>query len=385
MYPSYSRQICDQHPVELNKLARLAIEYAQKYFQQAQLVPHVHFELEGCVKSPGMLKIDFDRINGAFAKRGIEGKLIPEYWQNQWEFVSEFAGQSPLKEADNLTHVINWLPTLFKEQGIEVTLIKPVVWSGDSAQLARGSKSIFKSLDRQIHIPNAIQVNVSVSDLNGDNLIATGDLGEAIQLCLIKRSLACSLLFLPESEAFERLKLKSAYGLSEELCSPCDISGGHQGSVALYRQRGKHNQMLGQEPLIVNHLHEALVVTENWQKTARIEHRLGASSKLYNAYLNVLFVLLATIDALTMDNEDVKQHLARATVTTLPESIEDLDGAVGALTLFKQDNWFSEAINSLQCRIDGVALEPGSGLGDKIKAAFVAQYGGTRAIIHTNN
>ena len=368
----------------LNALSIQAIELAQQCFESNELTPHIHFELEGCVKSVDNKKINFQQINHAFEQNGIEGILVPEYWHNQWEYVSSFSGQSPLKEAQNLTSVIHWLPQLFRQQGICETLIQPVVWSGDSAQLVGGSKSIFKSLDRQIHIPNAIQINLSVSDNQGHNLIAQGALGEHIQLSLMNRSLGCCLLYLPEEDAFERLKLKSVYGLEDELCSPNNISGGHQGSIALYRQLGKHNQKLGQEPLIVNHFNEAIVSSDNWQKTARIEHRLGASSQHYNAYVNVLFALLNMIEVIECQPDDRSSSSDKQFDRSLPLSLYDDNSEIGAISLFAQDTWFEQAVNRLEQRFQGVASESNSGLGTRIKAAILTQYLGTEAIIFQN-
>ena len=374
----------NQRHALLNALSTLAIDLAQKYFKLNELIPHIHFELEGCVKSVDNRKINFQQINRAFEQKGVEGILVPEYWHNQWEYVSSFSGQTPLKEAQNLSFVINWLPQLFRQQGISETLIQPVVWSGDSAQLVGGSKQILKSLDRQIHIPNAIQINLSVSDKKGRNLIAQGPLGEHIQLSLMNRSRGCCLLYLPEQDAFERLKLKSVYGLEDELCSPNDISGGHQGSIALYRQLGKHNQKLGQEPLIVNHFNEVIVSSDNWQKTARIEHRLGASSKHYNAYVNVLFALLNVIEAIECNSDERKKSSDKLSDMTLPLSLHDENEELGAVSLFAQDTWFEQAVNKLEKRFQGVDCCSGTGLGTRIKTAILALYIGNEAIIHKN-
>ena len=375
----------------LDTLAITAIEILQSYLNSLGLSAHIHFELEGCVrnKTQQTIAINFAKINKKIAEHGIEGQLVPEYWRNQWEYVSLFAGQSPLKEAHNLTNVIKLLPSLFKQQNIDEVLIKPVVWSGDQAQLLLGSKNIFQGLNKSIHIPNAIQTNISVSDDQGNNLIADSRLGECLQQCLMNTSYACALLFLPEHDAYERLTLKNKYGLNDELCSPTDISGGHQGSIALYRQYGKHNQVLGEDVLIVNHLNEPLVKQLNWQKTARIEHRLGASSLHYNAYVNVIFALLNVVDAVKVFRDKSNKELSVTSSssplsTPLPSSLFDDKEALGAYSLFEQDNWFEQSLN----QIEYVMVAPNNsqplGIGSKIKRAILNKYHNKKIVLTTS-
>ena len=187
------------------------------------------------------------------------------------------------------------------------------------------------------------------------------------------------MIYLPEEEAFERLALKSKYGLAAELCSPIDISGGHQGSIALYKEVGKHNQAMGEEPLLYDHNNEVLVSLQNWQKTARIEHRIGASSIQYNAYFNIIYALLNLIDALEVYKGDNCRRLLRkeAHQQDLPLSLYDnnLTTDVGAISLFENDNWFSESLNKLSGQSLGRNEIIGqSDLGDKLKQMILAPY-----------
>ncbi|GAA5139122.1 hypothetical protein [Thalassotalea piscium] len=370
----------------LDNLAIKAIELLQCFLGKKQLTAHIHFELEGCVRSntKKTVTIDFAQINKAISALGIEGELVPEYWRNQWEFVSIFAGQSPLKEAHNLTKIMYILPRLFRQQGIEHVLINPVIWGGDQAELLLGSKNIFQGLNKSIHIPNAIQINVSISDANGNNLIATTALGEYLQQCFINTSFDCALLFLPEHDAFERLKLKSDYGLNDELCSPIDISGGHQGSIALYRKYGKHNQTLGEDVLIVNHLSEPLVKQVNWEKTARIEHRLGAASLQYNAYVNVVFTLLNVVDAVKAFEEN-NRFVAPLNALTkpLPLSLYDEGRVLGAYSLFKKALWFEQRLNEIEhIMLAGSACLPEK-IGSKIKNTILDKYCNKKIVFST--
>ena len=372
----------------LDTLAITAIEFLQSYLTSLGLSAHIHFELEGCVRSQRQhtIAINFAKINKKIAEHGIEGQLVPEYWRNQWEYVSLFAGQSPLKEAHNLTNVIKLLPSLFKQQNIDEVLIKPVVWGGDQAQLLLGSKNIFQGLNKNIHIPNAIQTNISISDEQGTNLLADSPLGECLQQCLMNTSYACALLFLPEHDAYERLTLKSKYGLNDELCSPTDISGGHQGSIALYRQYGKHNQILGEDVLIVNHLNEPLVKQVNWQKTARIEHRLGASSLHYNAYVNVVFALLNVVDAIKVFRYDSGKNVANAHSSPpvskpLPSSLLDDEKGLGAYSLFEQDNWFEQGLNEIEQLMIAHNNDQPIRIGSKIKHAILNIYRNKKIVL----
>lgn len=364
-----------------------AIVLLQEYLNHLGFKAQIHFELEGCYKIPhNANEINLTVINHALSLLDIDGEIVHEYWNNQWEYVSLFNGQSPLKEADNLARAINHLPAIFAQHGITETLIQPVVWSGDQGKLALGSRDIFTTDTRAVHIPNAIQINVSVINEQGVNIISHNGFGEYLQQCFLQTSKACSLLYLPEEEAFERLKLKSYYGLAEELCSPCDISGGHQGSIALYKELGKHNQPMGEETLLFDQHNKTLVTENHWQKTARIEHRLGASSKSYNPYANVLFALINVVDALEAYlQESFPSDLHYSTQTVeLPKSLynqspktaDGAKGSLGAIELFRRCHWFSERINKVQqfmSTINDESRQPAY-LGDLVKQKILDKY-----------
>ncbi len=324
----------------LNKLAESIIISLQQYINTLGYRPVVHFELEGCYQKRNNISVDYNNVNQSLSKLGIDGEVVAEYWSNQWEYVSLFNGQSPLKEAQNLHNAIHILPKLFARQGVDNTLIKPVVWAGDTGKLASGCNNIFSLDKRAVHIPNAVQINVSLQDKNNSNVLTSGDFAERLQENFMATSLPCCLLYLPEEDAFERLALKTKYGLAAELCSPVDISGGHQGSVALYRDIGKHNQKMGVEPILYDDKNNVLLSRDNWHKTARIEHRLGASSERYNPFLNVIYALLNIIDTL----DDVKPQLS-AKSTQLPASLYDKSDCFGAIALFAGDSWFSQTID----------------------------------------
>ncbi len=375
-------------------LAKQAILLFQRYIKERGYTALVHFELEGCYQAPisdPNFKLDYQQANKLLASLSIDGELVPEFWSNQWEYVSKQNGQSPLKEADNLMSAINKLPQIFAMQGIEKTYIKPVVWSGDQGKLARGGSDIFTTDNRMVHIPNAVQVNVSVEDVAGKNIIIEKGFGEYLQQCFLQTSLACCLLYLPEQEAFDRLQLKSQYGLSNELCSPTDISGGHQGSIALYKEVGKHNQAMGETALIYDQYNKIIVSEQDWHKTARIEHRLGASSVHYNAYVNVAYALANVVDAIDVYQKQSCEEklLTLDKSTALANGLTDtqgVDGAVagiGAINLFEKDLWFSRCIN----RVEKSLRENDNkiySLGDRLKQAILEKYTQHQIIMPSN-
>ena len=376
-----------QQALQLQHLTIDAITLVQNYLERLGYRAQIHFELEGCYRfenNPNQI-VDFSQVNQCLRQLNIEGEIVCEYWRNQWEYVSLFNGQTPLKEAHNLQRFITKIPQLFQQlygkNTVIETLIQPVVWSGDQGKLVAGSDQIFTNDTRAVHIPNAVQLNVSVLDSRGNNLIAKECFGEYVQNCFLRTSLECCLLYLPEEAAFERLALKTRYGLAQELCSPVDISGGHQGSVALYKKLGKHNQNMGEEPLLYDSYNNVLSVQQNWQKTARIEHRLGASSIHYNPFINVLYGLLNVLDAVQAYEQEPCLLTNSFTSISLPPSLftdKANVATLGAVDLFKASTWFSESINLIEEKMTSVktksVLDCPMKLGDKIQQAILAQY-----------
>jgi hypothetical protein len=376
-----------QQPLLLQHLIIDAITLVHNYIEKLGYRAQIHFELEGCYRFENNVdkKLDFGQINQCLRQLDIEGEIVCEYWRNQWEYVSLFNGQTPLKEAHNLQRVITKLPQLFQQfygkNTVVETLIQPVVWSGDQGKLIQGSDQIFTNDTRAVHIPNAVQLNVSVLDKRGNNLIAKDGFGEHLQNCFLRTSLECCLLYLPEEAAFERLALKTRYGLAQELCSPVDISGGHQGSIALYKKLGKHNQNMGEEPLLYDSHNNILSVQQNWQKTARIEHRLGGASVYYNPFINVLYGLLNVLDTVQAYEQNPDLLIDSFTPIPLPTSLSTdkcKPSSLGAVDIFKASNWFSDSINLIQEKSaimkEKNVLDCPIRLGDKIKQGILAQY-----------
>jgi hypothetical protein len=180
-------------------------------------------------------------------------------------------------------------------------------------------------------VPNSIQINISATNRQGINALPDSNLGEWLQHHLLETSYECCLLYSPEQEAFSRLSLKQDYDLHDELSSPCDLSGGYQGSIALYKEKGKHNQFLGE--------YDSLKKIYHWQPLSRVEHRLGASSQNYNAYLNCAYALANLSDALVSYQEKKSMHHFGS--KKLPSSF------MHAYEIFEQGEWFETCFNQL--------------------------------------
>ncbi|HAQ48286.1 MAG TPA: hypothetical protein DCR37_04465 [Glaciecola sp.] len=351
----------------------------------------VHFELEGvCELHANQHKLDYLGINKKLLELGIDGELKSEYWKNQWELVSLFNGQSPLKEAQNLARAMQVLPKLMCQHGASKVMMVPVAWGADKGRYVDGSGAIFSLDTRSVHIPNAIQMNVSVENKQGENLFAQQGLGEWIQYELLVNSYACCLLFLPEEDAFKRLALRQDYGLDAELSSPVVLSGGHQGSIALYKEKGKHNQAMGLEPLFFASDNSVLRYAGDWRKTARVEHRIGATSKNYDPYLNMLFILINVLEGIakwqseqplpifedkalpvSLFDQPNKHNESQPNGSKKEANKKDTQQTLGALSLFKNDNWLVDRIN-FYCQ--DMPCINGINLGDKMKQMMLSKY-----------
>jgi hypothetical protein len=345
----------------------------------------VHFELEGvCELRAGQQQLDYLGINKKLAEMRIDGELKSEYWKNQWELVSLFNGQSPLKEAQNLARAMQVLPKIMCHHGAARVMMEPVSWGADKGRYIDGSGAIFSLDTRSVHIPNAIQMNVSVENKQGENLFAQQGLGECIQYELLTNSYTCCLLFLPEEDAFKRLALRQDYGLDAELSSPVVLSGGHQGSIALYKEKGKHNQAMGLEPLFFAADNSVLHYAGDWRKTARVEHRIGATSKNYDPYLNMLFILINVLEGI--DRWQTAEMLPKFEDKALPMSLYDqqikqgnpgmkweegVQENLGALSLFKNDSWLAKKLDFYCQDMSNLNV---NNLGEQIKAMVLSKY-----------
>ena len=337
----------------------------------------VHFELEGAYRpTHAHGKLNLPAINQQLKRLGIAGEIKPEYWQCQWEYVSLFNHQTPAEEATFLAKAFQYLPQIMCQNGAAEVFFVPVVWGGDKGRYMNGSSAIFSTDQRPVHIPNAVQINVSIEDKKKNNLIATTSLGEWLQWQMLTASYRCCLLFLPEEDAFKRLGLRENYNLDAELSSPYELSGGHQGSVALYREKGKHNQAMGLTPLIYSSENTILSYQHDWQKTARVEHRLGATSAAYDPYINMLFVLLCALESVEMwqQTDNLPEPCQPQ---ALPTSLHDRNGQLGAISLFNQDAWFERTLYKYTSNLP----EPIRSQAFSVKSQFLSQFHHTFSIL----
>ncbi len=377
---------------EISRYGKIALEVLQIQIAQLGFQPHIHFELEGGFMpydlgdAKGRSTLDYTAVNRDLAEHSIQGHLKPEFWCYQWEYASNFDRQTPLKVAKDLQWVMTNLSDLLKKHGAQEVYIKPVVWGGDKGRLAPECDSIFSAATESVHVPNAIQINISATDENQENIIARQGVGECLQACFLDTSRECSLLYLPEPEAFERLRLKNQFGLSRELSSPSDLSGGHQGSVALYREKGKHNQLMGEIPLLFDAKNNVISSEQEWRPLSRVEHRLGASSMLFNPYAASVFAMANLSDSLQKVYETTeltstkrdRTHANRPNETILRELPTSLYGQgiqLGAVELFEQSRWLENKIDEcvVQTVTDHSKAIP-SNLGGLFKQAVLSLY-----------
>lgn len=368
------------------------IAHAQHVIAEKGLRPALHFEMEGTITPAHPHPFPhLKAVNALLKQRGILGELQEEFWPGQWEYVSSFAGQTPLEEASYLQRAIDELPHLFAQFGAQSTSFCPVTWNATTGRMLSDSRQIFSTSSAPVHIPNAIQINVSVMNKHNENLFATGLLAELYQQRLLETSYGCCLLFLPEEDAYRRLALRRSYGLDQELSSPFDISGGHQGSIALYRDKGKHNQRLGINPLLLATNGDILIEDCNWQIQSRVEHRLGATSLKYCPWINVLYMLLNLLEAIeqwqTLPEEQQKQqlvtideqaqHLPDYLGTYFPEKIQEQTTLTpdNAINRFVEQTWFANAIQALANTLpDNHSLRALPNIGRWMQQQILSQY-----------
>lgn len=364
----------------INKLAIKAIKILCTHINHLGFAPVIHFELEGTYCGYELDKyahqLNFDAANMALAALGIQGELKPEFWPCQWEWASHFAGQSPLKAAQDLAATLKHITPILRSNGAKTVDIVPVKWNAIDGRMNPKSRAIFEPNTKAVHIPNSIQINISALNCKGENAIPYNGLGEKLQASLIQTSQAACVLYAPEAQAFERLRLKTKHGLSQELSSPYDISGGHQGSIALYKDLGKHNQKMGESAILVDSTGQTLVAHYDWHPLSRVEFRLGSSSIYYNPYANTAYALANLVSVLSDETPlKTKPH----DTPCLPQSLRDEGETLGAISLFRQDDWLNQTINnsvnyvhknSIQCS----SLVTPPTLGDDLKAAIVDYY-----------
>ena len=67
-----------------------AISLLQNHIKQLGFTPVIHFELEGCYQLNAKVNdfsLNYQLVNQQLAQADIDGELVAEYWQNQWEYL----------------------------------------------------------------------------------------------------------------------------------------------------------------------------------------------------------------------------------------------------------------------------------------------------------
>ena len=141
------------------------------------------------------------------------------------------------------------------------------------------------------------------------------------------------------------------------------------------KEKGKHNQAMGLEPLFFAADNSVLHYAGDWRKTARVEHRIGATSNNYDPYLNMLFILINVLEGIGKWQAD--EPLAKFEDKALPVSLYDQQSKqeqyekLGALSLFKNDSWFANKIDFYCQNMPNTNVV---NLGEKIKNMVLSQY-----------
>jgi hypothetical protein len=343
----------------IEEYSKLLLKLLEEHILSLCYIPHVHFELEGTYTPQKKSKeLNYKAINKFLKNNNVLAKLKPEYWEGQWEWESLFLGQSPTKTADDLAYSIKNLPVILLCFGAKDVTLRPVSWCTPQYKKISTSQILLDHQTSILHIPNSIQISISASLPNGDNALLKENLGEVLQNCLLHTSKNCSLIFCPEEESFQRLSLKSKYNLSKSLSSPDNISGGRTGSIAYYKRFGKHGQELGKIPKLYDPKGTPITYDTNWKKQARIEHRIGSSSKNYKAHLNALYALANLSQAIKITQKKEPPLQIQHISENLPESLYSPEGAIA---LFKKETWLFNRLKRDLCN-------------ENTKAAYAAKH-----------
>jgi hypothetical protein len=259
--------------------------------------PSINIELEGVYFDNQHLPKDefYNKTNLQLHNFGIKAKLKPEFWNNQWEYESNLQIGNVNQTIDSYQKFLKNINQIFSPQ---IPKIEPISYNWQKLE------------DRVIHIPNSIQINISLWK-EGFNILANKNYAIFLQNLLIKNSIQNLIFFIPDQKSLDRLFLKEKYSLQDKLISPCDISGGRKGSIACYLEKNKKNL-----PNVLNidfdNLDYKIAGHQyTWQKNARIEFRLASASLDYNLELHILFVMIIALESLMLYKEDKNYEEAK--------------------------------------------------------------------------
>lgn len=286
-------------PLSKNFNSRLldSIILIENILEEKNIKTSINIELEGVYLDDNNLQKDdfYQKVNSNLKKFEIKAKLKPEFWEKQWEYESDFQIGNTIQTIQNYQKFCKNINQIFYPQ---IPKIKPVNYKW--CQLK----------DKVIHLPNAVQINISLWK-EGFNMLANKNFAFFLQNLLIKHSIDNLIFFLPNQESLDRLFLKEKYNLQDKLMSPSEISGGTKGSIAYYFEKNKkglpNNLNLNFDDLN----YKISDQQSDFQKNSRIEFRLASASLEYNLQLHILFVMLVMLESIILYEEDIKYNRLR--------------------------------------------------------------------------
>jgi len=259
----------------------------------------INIELEGTyLDNDNLQKNNFyQKANNELKKLGIKGKLKPEFWKNQWEYESNFQIGNTIQTINGYQKFYHNTNKIFFPQ---IPNIQPISYN-------------WQELDgKLIHVPNAIQINISLWK-KGFNMLSDKNFAFFLQNTLIRDSVNNLIFFIPNQKSLDRLFLKEDYDLKEKLMSPHEISGGTKGSIACYLEKDKKD-LPNNLKLNCDNLHYKIADHKyDWQKNARIEFRLASADLEYNLQLHIVFIMLAMLESLILYDEGKEYNQIKAT------------------------------------------------------------------------
>ena len=288
----------------------------------------INIELEGVYLDNANLeqKDFYQKLNSRLKDLETKGRLKPEFWKNQWEYESEFQIGNIIEVIANYQKFCKNINQIFLPQ---IAKIEPVIYEW------------CKSEDKIIHVPNAIQINISLWK-KGLNMLADKNFAFYLQNLLIKNSINNLLFFTPNQESLDRFFLKEKYSLQNELMSPYDISGGTKGSIACYLKKNKKDLPNDLNINFENLNYKIAYQQKNWQRNSRIEFRLASASLEYNIKLHILFIMLIMLESVLLYQED-KQYRQLKTKYKIPRKFYHIHDD-NVILRYKNDSFFSKKI-----------------------------------------
>lgn len=291
------------------------IMFIEDALEERGVKSSINIELEGVyLDSENPSKNYFyERTNSELKKLEIKAKLKPEFWQNQWEYESDFQIGDISQTINHYQKFCQNIDQIFYPQ---IPKIQPINYKWQELN------------NKLIHVPNAIQLNISLWK-EGFNMLANKSFAFFLQNSLIKNSVNNLIFFIPNQESLDRLFLKEDYGLQEKLLSPHDISGGNKGSIACYLEKNKKDLPNNLDINFDNLGYKVLDHQYDWQKNSRIEFRLASAGSEYSVQLHIFFVMLVVLESLILYDED-KKYRALKTTYSIPRKFYDcnLDNVV---------------------------------------------------------